>query len=181
MEAQMFTVVKITQKSLVRSKLYKFSNDENIVDSLYKIVLKADSSGRSKLTYFFPIPNVDTLSLIEELLSFEGDKRICSLPIQNYDPLLSQIYMGKLKRYSIQLEALYIINHLYFDVPYKYSPYPILIDNGGRQESVEGRLVEKAYISYKDWLKKLKKIGLREAKHKEISPLDEYSSVKWYH
>lgn len=56
---------------------------------------------------------IDTVKPIEELLLLEGDIRLCSLPIICYNPLSSQIYIGEHKNYSIQVEALFVINQLF--------------------------------------------------------------------
>ena len=103
------------------------------------------------------------------------------LPISNHNPLSSQIYMGNLKRYSLQLEALFLINQIYLDDPFKYSAYPLLKDNEGNMESVEGKLIEQAYEYYRDWFEKVKSVGgLDQARKAGLVPLRNAQAISWY-
>lgn len=145
----------------------------------YKIKFINDTSSIS-----YPISiladEFDTLKAIKELLRLEGDTRLCSLPITNYNPLRSQIYLGTCKDYSIQVEALFIINQLILKKPFNYSSYPILVDKSTKKEaSISGSIIKKAFQAYKDWYRKIKKKGFARIEDEETMPL--YGSqIKWY-
>jgi len=89
------------------------------------------------------------IEMIQELLDLENDKRICQKNVMNFSPA-SSIYTGP-KEYSIQVEALFLINQLYFSKPFSFSPVPALIDDSDNIETVEGELISKAYEVYKKW------------------------------
>ncbi|MGN7819565.1 hypothetical protein ACTJJB_05510 [Chitinophaga sp. 22536] len=150
-------------------------------DKYYKIVLVNDSLDKN---FSYPLItekyHIDTLGAIEELLSLKGNERICTLPIMSYNPLRSQIYMGPNKNYSIQVEALFIINQLIFERPFVYSSYPVLVNKVNNLEaSVSGEIIDKAFEAYRSWYMRLKEIGVQEIKYRKIMPLDG-TSVKWY-
>ncbi|ANQ48227.1 hypothetical protein MY04_0845 [Flammeovirga sp. MY04] len=152
-------------------------------NEFYKLKHKTDSADLGN--YIYPILiefNVDTLKLIEDLLKFQGDTSICVLPISCYDPKSSHIYMGQLKDYSIQVEALFIINQLYFNKSFSlYSPYPFVTNiETNKEASISGEIIDMAYEAYRQWYHKIKKIGLREARKQNIKPLDGYP-LKWYY
>jgi hypothetical protein len=122
----------------------------------------------------------DTLAMIGELLKFEGDKRVCYLRISNYNLLSSQLYMGGLTKYSLQVEALFLINQLYFEKPFNYSPYPLLFDKiHNTYASINEVSVYSAYKAYKIWYEKIKKLGLKRAKKENIDPLKD-TWIRWY-
>ena len=98
------------------------------------------------------------LSLIESLLKFKDDTDYCAIKIKSFEPKLSSVYPLKSQKYSIQLEALYLINIIYFEDPFKYSPYPILCDKSKQvYETIDGELIKLAYKFYEDWFTSLKK------------------------
>ncbi len=139
--------------------------------------------GKNKLLVY-PLSTLDyneeeKLKMIKELLKFEGDNRKCNIPVSNYNSKLSQIHMGSNKDYSVQLEALFLINQIFFDEPFVYSPIPILINNKTNKEQViEGEIIEKAYKEYEKWLYKVEGIGFESAFKKEIYPL-KGSDISW--
>ena len=123
----------------------------------------------------------DTIAMIAELLKYEGDTRICALPIVCYNPVVSQIYMRKRQQYSIQIEALFIINQLYFGKPFVYSPFPVLYNESqGSFLCVDERGIADVYNAYKNWFNKIKALGLRNAERQNITPLDSLPSIKWF-
>lgn len=145
----------------------------------YRIVLCADSPFISPS---YPLltesSHIDTVKAIGELLALKGNKRICALPIMSYNPLSSQIYMGTNRIYSIQVEALFIINQLILEKPFFYSSYPILVDRSDNSEaSVSGYIIDKAFQAYSNWYKSLKKIGMQKVS--KSMPLDG-TSIRWY-
>jgi hypothetical protein len=176
-EANSQSVFKVVESS--RSFPGKGEVNKDVARKYFKIEALEGST-----SIFYPIsfPNgkFDTLQAIEQLLLLEGDERLCSLPIQSYNPLRSQIYLGACKDYSIQVEALFIINQLVLKKPFNYSSYPILVDKTSKEEaSVGGSVVRKAFIAYKDWYYKIHKLGIGKIEENEIMPLDD-SSIKWY-
>lgn len=145
----------------------------------YRIKFVNDTSS---ISYPINILNgeFDTLKAIKELLLLEGDVRLCSLPITNYNPLRSQIYLGACKDYSIQVEALFIINQLILRKPFNYSSYPILVDKITKKESsISGSIIKRAFQAYKGWYRRIKKNGIDRIESEEMMPL--YGSqIKWY-
>ena len=145
----------------------------------YRIKFAHDSSNISYPVSILP-DGFDTIKAIKELLNLEGDTRLSSLPITNYNPLSSQLYMGSCKDYSIQVEALFIINQLILKKPFNYSAYPILVNRSTNKEaSISGPIIKNAFQAYKDWLKKITKNGLGSKLSEEMMPLYD-SPVKWY-
>ena len=149
----------------------------------YKIKEKGDHSDKGNS---YPInflhakySSLDTMAMIDELLRFEGDSRLCILKVTNYSALSSQLYTGKSKQYSLQVEALFIINQLYFQKPFYYSPFPVLFDKKNQQYllTTESQISE-VYSSYKKWFAKLRKLVLKRARHEQIEPLST-SNIIW--
>jgi hypothetical protein len=154
-----------------------------LMDSIkyYRVILANDSINRS---YTFPLLDssihIDTIKAIGELLALEGDTRMCALRIKCYNPVKSQIYMGDSKNYSIQVEALFIINQLILDHPFFYASHPILISRGSNAEAtMSGRLIQEAYKAYRNWYKVVKKKGIKEVRETKIMPLDG-TGISWY-
>ena len=147
----------------------------------YKILPNSDTSWHNKCGYplSYKYENIDTLLLIQDLLTFEGNAKLVAVEIHNYNPLSSQFYMGKQRRYSIQLEALFLINQLYFDDPFNYSPFPLLVNKDGVIESIDGKTLEDAYKAYNNWFKEVEKVGLKSARKSGLTPLSD-SNVQWY-
>lgn len=144
--------------------------------SFYKIKYKDDDSDLGSITYPIRIKtteNIDTISLIQELLSFEGDTDICCIPVKCWNLKITFMYEGDRDQYSIQVEALFIINQLYFKKPFFYSPYPIIKNIVTKEEeSVKGEIIRQAYIAYKQWFEKVKEVGITEARKRLLLPFD---------
>lgn len=133
--------------------------------------LEMGATGKTKL---------DTLALIAELLRFKGDTRLCCLPIMCYSVEASQIYAEKARQYSLQLEALFLINQLYFKHPFRESPYPVLYDPRHKQFArIAGHLLVEAYRYYEQWYAQVKRLGLRESRKQNLAPLAN-ASFHWY-
>lgn len=80
---------------------------------------------------------------------------------------------GDKDQYSIQVEALFIINQLYFKKPFFYFPYPIIKSIVSKEEeSVKGEIIMQAYKAYKQWFEKVKELGLTEARRRLLLPFD---------
>jgi hypothetical protein len=150
----------------------------------YKIIVRNSKSSFFQLSYPIRLTKnastPDTVALIKELLKFKGDDRLCCLPIISYNPAISQIYSGELSRYSIQLEALFIINQLFFKHPFAYSPYPILYNWKTKSfASANEKMIADAYDYYQKWTAELEKKGLYKCRVSRIYPLDK-AAVQWY-
>ncbi|MGY0427313.1 MAG: hypothetical protein ACWIPI_10905, partial [Polaribacter sp.] len=150
--------------------LFEKNNDK----TYYKISLKGNND---LLLYPINVSNYseeEKLQMIKELLAFKDDFRICNNPVTNYNPSLSQIYRGGKKDYSIQLEALFLINQIFFDNPFNYSPMPILINNKTKvEETIKGKTIEEAYKEYEKWFYKIEKTGIKNALENKMYPLSE--------
>jgi len=122
----------------------------------------------------------EKLEMIEELLSFEGDKRISKPFISNYNKNLSQFYHGKSKNTTVEIEALMLINQLYFDNPFYYSLYAVIINKYGNEISRKKSGMKKVYCAYKNWFNKVKEIGFDKAREEKLRPFSK-SKFKWIH
>ena len=151
---------------------------------LFKIMEVGDSTGLGSCTYPILLTHKhyteqDTILMIEELLKYKGDTRLCVLPIMCYNPLVSQIYMGKQSRYSIQLEALFTINQLYFEKPFMYSAFPVLYDRAeGKYIIVDEKQFSSVYDAYVQWFNKVKAAGIKKARAEGLQPLR--GPIRWY-
>jgi hypothetical protein len=166
--------------SAKRTDVYGVPMPVSDTSNYYRIVLTAKKQ-RTDPDYPLSFPRrFDTLRAIKELLKYEGDTRTCAFAITCYNPARSQIYLGKEKNYSLQFEALYIINQLVFSKPFNYSAFPILVDRKSNMTySISGIAISNAFIAYKRWYRLLTKMGISQARDKFIMPLDG-SSVRWY-
>lgn len=175
MNAQkIFKVVEINRTEL-------FTEKGKADTGMFFRIICEDGKETTSISYPFIFPQaIDTLKAVCDLLNFEGDKRICVFPINNYNPARSQIYMGKSRNYSIQVEALFMINQLIYDKPFIYSSYPLLVDKRSKKTySIDGIGISKAYQAYRQWYAKMSKLGIKYIKEKNIMPLDN-STIEWY-
>jgi hypothetical protein len=170
-----YKVLEIKRQDMVILK-----TDLDSVNKYFRII-SSDSTLRINSTYPIMLTkDIDTIKAISELLSYEGDIRLCVFPINNYSTISSQIYLGKKKNYSIQVEALFIINQLVYENPFNYASYPILVDQDTNNTScIDGKIVTRAFKAYKEWYKVLKSKGIHYIKKKSLMPLDG-SGIKWY-
>lgn len=171
----MFKVIAVK-----RTNLYGVATPENDTFKFFRIVLNDDSQGIDPV-YPLRFPRqFDTLRAIKELLRYKGDKRICAFFITCYNPARSQIYMGANKNYSLQVEALFIINQLVLSKPFNYAAYPILVDKKSNATySIGGIPISNAYSAYERWYRLLIEKGISQVRDKSIMPL-KGSSVWWY-
>ena len=147
-----------------------------------KIVLKNEPATMCSYSpgIFDSTSQAEIFRMAIELLAFQGDTRPCALKIVNYNPLSSQIYMGQNTRYTIQLEALFMLNQLFISSPFNYSPHPLLYDKKnkkylyGTENEMKG-----IYQLYINWIIRIKEMGIKVAKKHKIDPL-EGSNYKWY-
>jgi hypothetical protein len=153
-----------------------------ISDSLnegYKIVFKDDII---KCAYnplvFKSYSDKEKIAMIQELLLFQGDTNRCVLRIAGYNPLKSQIYAGNNRNYTLQMEALFIINQIYFKDPFKYSSYPIIYNKKTKKYLVGNEIeMQNVYKLYLNWFKKIKNIEIDN--FQSLTPLDG-SEYEWY-
>ncbi|CAM1362491.1 hypothetical protein TPENAI_30028 [Tenacibaculum litopenaei] len=149
-------------------------------DKHYKIDFTGANNQVLQPTDFLKFSDKDKILMIEELLSFEGDSRISSSPFSSYNNLSSQIYTGKSKKHSVQVESLFLINKIFFEKPFNYSSMPVLLDNNTKEEyTVDEESISQVFLAYKKWLSKVKEIGFDSARRKNLDPL-ENTNFSWW-
>jgi RHS repeat-associated protein len=159
-------------------------------DSFFKIELitmKVESDTMDYPTFWnksIHFPSIDTNKVIEELLLYEGDERLCLIPIRNYsmEGCNPNYYWGEENRYSLQIEALFIMNQIIFKEPCRffYMSSPVLKDIKTEEiASVKGDIIKRAYASYKKWFELAKLEGVSKIIERHIYPLDD-SDIRWY-
>jgi len=176
---------KITIAQYFKVKEFEYCYGESLVQVKHHS-FKIQRNGRAYINMHYPLvvdsgqlTERDTIAMIGELLRFKGDSRVCVFPVMCYEPSWSQIFMGETKQYSLQVEALFIINQLYFKHPFKYSPFPALVNAGNETVStIKGKDFKEAYRQYTTWFKQIEKIGLAKAREQDLVPL--HGAVKWY-
>lgn len=149
---------------------------QKVVSGKFKINFIDDSSDYNLASY--PLMNfgkeIDTLEVISELLSFRGDSRLCAIPRMSYSSLSSNIESGS---YSIDLEALFLINQFFLgENYYSFSPCPRLKCSLTSMSDKE--IIETAYDLYRNWFEEVKTIGLEKARSRQIYPLKN-SEIFW--
>lgn len=121
------------------------------------------------------------IEIAEALLTLDGDLSVCALLALEYSPIKSRLFYSLSKRtYSIQLEALFIVNMLCIEDHLMYSSYPLL-QNHETKEFLFGFEEEMSdvFAHYRNWLAKVKTLGLESINKKKIYPLDD-SPYSWY-
>lgn len=123
---------------------------------------------------------LDTIKAIEELLGFEGDTSLCVLRVLKYNNRSSNFWIEEQRDYSIQLEALYLINLLALNKPFQYAPIPALEDTKSKEKAtIKGEIIQKAFEAYRIWFKVVKNQGLKKTLSEGYYPLDN-SGISWY-
>ena len=176
-QAQYFKVEVVSEMS---SWMTTMVPDTEPAPPYHKIMHKEDDSQLGFIVY--PPYSEKTYSatekieMIEELLKYKGDTRKCFMKIKCSK---GSSYEGKMQSYSIQVEALYIINTLFFSDYTQFSPCPILVDDATKEEAtVEGAIVDKAFAAYEAWFAKVKAEGFGKTLDAGIKPWDG-SGVSW--
>lgn len=160
-------------------------NNFQVIDfkGKYTIGFKKDITGE-----YLPIEYFDTndfsekkkIKLIEELLFFEGDERLCGRKIKCYNLAAVELDTGYDEYYSIQVQALFFINQFFFEAPFNYSPYPVLKNKNWGKSSIKGTTIDLAFKQYRKWFKKIKKKGIAKAKKRDLTPLkNAREKVRW--
>lgn len=156
-------------------------------DRYYRIIQNKDSKERTFADiclYQFDFSlstEKEKLAMIKELLLFKGDTDNCSIMVKGYNIQSSQIIPDYFKTYSIQVEALFIINHIIFGNPYNYSPYPVLkksTDSAPTKEQLE--LAAEAYKLYEQWFDYASRTGFNKTINSGIYPMKSGDPVYWY-
>ena len=146
----------------------------------YKIRLSGDDSELGMIVYppyaENEFSNSDIESMIEELLTYQGDTRKCFMKINCAGNVG---YEGSLTHYSLQVEALYMINSLFFDNYTTYSPCQILKNSDENVSSTDGEIVTKAFEAYVTWFANVKEVGMGNARAEQLNPLDG-TGIEWY-
>jgi len=146
----------------------------------YTITLTADPHG--VLTYPLKsdlVTSFDTVKAIGELLKYKGDTRICGTPVREYCLICSSIYMGGKYYYLLQLQALYLINHLVFDTASTHAPIPVLHDKRtGQDITVDEEGITRLYDAYIEWYEKVRHIAMAEIRKLGETPYKE-AEVYW--
>ncbi len=146
----------------------------------YKIKLKQDDSELGMIVYppfsEKEFSNEDIEKMIGELLTYKGDTRKCFIKISGSDDIKLP---ENINAYSLQVEALYIINSIFFDDYETYSPCPIITNTNGDLATADEKLIKDAYIAYEAWFVKIKSMGIGNARASKINPF-ENSDLKWF-
>lgn len=125
------------------------------------------------------VPSFDTLTAIKELLAYKGDTRICGTPVRGYCLICSSTYMGGKYYYSLQVQALYIINQLVYDPKIIHNPFPVLYDlKSGKDITVDEGGISRLFDSYIKWYDSVKHMTMAEIRKSDRNPYRE-AEVRW--
>lgn len=181
----MFLVLSMQNCRAQQSDFFDVTKAEcGLFDSVnkgYKIVLKDNPLKCSYDPNIFTLySRQDVFQMISELLSLKGNVKKCVLPVTGYNPLKSQVYLENNKEYTIQLEALFIINQIYLKKPFVFSSHPVIYNTKTKQY-LTGKEPEmnRVYELYESWFEKVNEIGLEKARIESLLPLEE-SIYRWY-
>lgn len=169
--------------SVVRNR-YSNANNEN-TGWAFSIKVEYDT-GMPKFysasCYFGELPKMTDsvkLFLIETLLSKINDTSVCGKPVE----ALSYRYRGRHNRnpqstrYSLQIEALVLINYIALSSDaISYSPFPVIYDKKREKEiTASGKELDDVIKCYKKWFEKIKRKGLKQYSLPMIS-----QKYEWY-
>lgn len=105
-------------------------------------------------------PVIDSMSAIKELLDCKGDTRICGVPVMLANPS----YKGNKRYFSVQVQALYMIEQLLYPWDYDRHPHPVLCDgNTGKYMSMDEKGITRLFDAYIQWYEKVKTLSWTEA------------------
>lgn len=125
--------------------------------------LKVDSSAISSEEELF--------KAIECLLHLEGNKTDSKI-IGATSYYTSQVFGAS----TVEVAALYYISYLYYG-KWDHAYAAKLVDKNGFVE--DSQMIHKAYVSYRNWYKKLKEVGTAKAKETKLDPLAG-TGIGWY-
>lgn len=127
---------------------------------------KISTQNNYSLTGFLDLSDSIKLQMVGKLLRYKDDTSTVCIPVSNYG------YEGyentcniipKSKKYTIQLDALYLINKLCFPHAASfYYCYPTLMDTSTNNEVNPGNLcaLQNIYKIYEEWYDSVKQSGL---------------------
>ncbi len=115
---------------------YKISANSEHNPSISGSFYKLERIDTAKISYY-SYPDAVKIEMIAELLSFEGDTTPCAKPFclhesSHFSSLSSFIPRATLSEkpsYPIQVEALFLINQIYFEKPFEYSSTTALVNS----------------------------------------------------
>jgi hypothetical protein len=113
----------------------------------------------------FNVLDFDTkLKIIEKLLSFKNDTMTACLPVRSYGYNgIENTCQGnpRTKRFSVQVEALYLINQLAFpNASSFYYCFPVIIDcRTNKEVNDDLQAVKSLYEIYETWYSEIKRTG----------------------
>jgi len=87
-------------------------------------------------------------------------------------PYVSQLF----KPATVEVGALYYISYL-FTEKWAHADAIALVDN--KKEPNASKMVHRAYVAYREWFQHVKKIGLADARKKQLDPL-KGKDIRWY-
>jgi hypothetical protein len=101
------------------------------------------------------------IPILQQLLRAIDDTSICCNKVERYGAKAGKAPVSK--RYTLQIDALYIFNFVAFGVYAKhYSPYPILLDTvSGMEVNDDSEKIKEVYAIYTTWLKKATENGFK--------------------
>lgn len=115
------------------------------------------------LEYFIKLSDDKKLLLIENLLRYENDTALCCLDVigHSFNGIEGCRGVPKSKRYTIQIDALYMINRLCWPGLMEfYSCYNVLYDTKTDKEiNSDPSKIECVFKEYKKWYEECKAIG----------------------
>lgn len=112
---------------------------------------------------FIDLPDSLKLLIVEKLLDFEGDTTICCLQANGWVFNGLDVARGvpKTKQYSIEIDALFMINRLCWPKGIDwYSSYPVLFDTKENQEiNFNPERIKCVFKEYRKWFTICKREG----------------------
>lgn len=118
------------------------------------------------------LSEAETLKIMECLLKQKGNKSsYWGIAVNNN---VSQTFGSS----SIEVVALFQISYLFYGNK-DFASAIVLVDDNDDENLNTEKSVNIAYTSYRKWFKKVKEIGLEEARKLKLDPLDS-SGVGWY-
>lgn len=116
--------------------------------------------------------NFDTIAVMHKLLNCYGDKRIVARQVADFsESFVPGIWVNdSFITYTVEVEALFIINQLYFLEPFSYSPMPCLnLDSFSNLCTF--RDIREIYNEYERFIKDIEVIGLEKMREENRMPI----------
>ena len=109
---------------------------------------------------------------IKILLNFEGDKNKA-----NFCGATGYGYNSPEVECEVEVAALFYASYIFYGQDWDYFATGIALVENNRNNSP--KTIKKAFSSYRKWFKRVKEIGLEEARKQKLDPLAG-SGVRWY-